>query len=450
MLLNYRNFFMNERFLIGTSILRICIGLILLFNYFIHYKQRYFFWHESGINIYSAGYKSLTWSLYNLNSSALFFDFIYHLGIIVTIFYLIGYKGRLFSILAYLFFYSLYVRSFHISDGGDNLLIVNMFFLSFANNTAYLSLDSKMNNSSGKDLKDSLLYKLSVIIHNFAVLFCIIQLCIVYFFSGMYQLMGEMWQNGTALYYISQVREFSRPILDYMVNHYVGLTIVFTYLSIIVKIAFPFAVINKSLKPFVVIAMILFHAGIGIGMGLLTFSLIMIVMELLLFTDREYKKLYHFIKISFRKISIIIRRKTRKIGYVSFQHKQILVFYDGWCPVCTNIKDNLYKLDYFRLLRLVSFRNSSLVQAYKLDVNELERRMHSFSMNDSSKIQRGIDSIAQICTRIPYLWWAVPFIIIFKKMGIGGCLYDYIASKRKVIPVGNCDDLCELQPKRVH
>jgi hypothetical protein len=150
----------------------------------------------------------------------------------------------------------------------------------------------------------------------------------------MYQLMGEMWQNGTALYYISQVREFSRPILDYMVNHYVGLTILFTYLSIIVKIAFPFAVINKSLKPFVVIAMILFHAGIGIGMGLLTFSLIMIVMELLLFTDREYKKLYHFIKISFRKISITIRRKTRKLGYVSFQHKQILVFYDGWCPVC--------------------------------------------------------------------------------------------------------------------
>lgn len=60
------------------------------------------------------------------------------------------------------------------------------------------------------------------------------------------------------------------------------------------------------------------------------------------------------------------------------------------------------------------------------------------------------DSIAQICTGIPYLWWAVPFIIIFKKMGIGGYLYDYIASKRKVIPVGNCDDLCELQSKRVH
>lgn len=43
MLLNYRKFLMTERFLIGTSILRICIGVILLYNYFIHYKQRYFF-----------------------------------------------------------------------------------------------------------------------------------------------------------------------------------------------------------------------------------------------------------------------------------------------------------------------------------------------------------------------------------------------------------------------
>ncbi|MGW8956280.1 DCC1-like thiol-disulfide oxidoreductase family protein [Paenibacillus sp. NPDC055715] len=262
--------------------------------------------------------------------------------------------------------------------------------------------------------------------------------------------MGEMWQNGTALYYISQVREFSRPILGYIVNHYVGLTILFTYLSIIIKIAFPFAVINKRLKPFVVAAMILFHAGIGIGMGLLTFSLIMIVMELLLFTDQEYKKLYRFIKNSFRKISISIRRKTRRLGYVRFRNKQILVFYDGWCPVCTSIKDNLHKMDYFRMLRLVSFRNSSLVQKYKLDVNELEKRMHSFSVNGSSKIQRGIDSIAQICTRIPLLWWTVPFIIVFKKMGIGGYLYDFIASKRKVIPVGNCDELCELHPKRVY
>lgn len=46
--------------------------------------------------------------------------------------------------------------------------------------------------------------------------------------------MGEMWQNGTALYYISQVRDFSRPILDYRVNRYIGLTILLTYLSIIV------------------------------------------------------------------------------------------------------------------------------------------------------------------------------------------------------------------------
>lgn len=383
-----------------------------------------------------------------MNSSFLFFDCIYHIGIIITIFYLIGYKGRLFSILTYLFFYSLYVRSFHITDGGDNLLVVNMFFLMFTHNTAYFSYDSMFRNSDREESKDSLYYKLSVIIHNIAVLFCVIQLCVVYFFSGVYQLMGEMWQNGTALYYISQVREFSRPTLDYLVNHYIGLTVLITYLSILVKIAFPFAVINKRLKPFIIMAMILFHAGIGVGMGLLTFSLIMIVMELLMFTDGEYRKIYALMKKRLRKISITIRRKTRKWGYTNLHNKKIIVFYDGWCPVCTSIKNKLHKMDYFRMLCLVSFRDSSLVQAYKLDYSELEQRMHIVSINEPHKVQRGIDAISQISTRIPQLWFVAPFILLFRIIGIGSYMYDFLASKRTVIPVGNCDDSCEIHPNR--
>ncbi|MFB5676652.1 DCC1-like thiol-disulfide oxidoreductase family protein [Paenibacillus terreus] len=260
--------------------------------------------------------------------------------------------------------------------------------------------------------------------------------------------MGEMWQNGTALYYISQVREFSRPVLGYIVNHFIGLTILITYLSILIKIAFPFAVINKRLKPFIIMAMILFHAGIGIGMGLLTFSLIMIVMELLMFTDREYKKIYAIMKKRLRTLSMTIRRKTRKWGYANLHNMKIIIFYDGWCPVCTSIKDKLHKMDYFRMLCLVSFRDSSLVQAYRLDYSELERRMHSVSINESHKVQRGIDAVLQISTRIPQLWLIAPFIFLFRFIGIGGYMYDFLASKRMVIPVGNCDDLCELHPSR--
>ncbi|EPY08897.1 membrane protein / vitamin k-dependent gamma-carboxylase [Paenibacillus alvei TS-15] len=57
--------------------------------------------------------------------------------------------------------------------------------------------------------------------------------------------------------------------------------------------------------------MIFFHLGIGLGMGLLTFSLIMIVMELLVFTDEEYRKMKNSVIKTNQKISLSIKRKNR-------------------------------------------------------------------------------------------------------------------------------------------
>ncbi|EPY08896.1 membrane protein / vitamin k-dependent gamma-carboxylase [Paenibacillus alvei TS-15] len=246
MLSRFRNYAAKDRFLIGTSLLRIALGLIILYNYLIHYDQRYFLWTNSGVNTYTESYKRNVYSLYNFSDSLGYFDIVYHLGIIVCIFFLIGYKGRIFSIFNYIFFYSLYNRMYHISDGGDNLLAICLFFLLFANCTAYFSIDSRNFHATLEKKKHTFLYQLSSIIHNFAVIFCIIQLCIVYFISGTYQIMGELWQNGTAIYYIAQVEEFSRPAFRYFVDNFFWVTIIFSYASIIMKIAFPFTIMNKK------------------------------------------------------------------------------------------------------------------------------------------------------------------------------------------------------------
>lgn len=134
----YRDFMVHERFLIGASLLRISIGIIILYQYLIHYGQRYFLFSSEGVMPF---YEEQPWSLYHLNPSLAYFDWIYHLGIVVCIIYLLGYKGRVFTALNFLFYYSLSQRYGHLSDGGDNILIICMFFLIFANNTAYFSLD---------------------------------------------------------------------------------------------------------------------------------------------------------------------------------------------------------------------------------------------------------------------------------------------------------------------
>jgi hypothetical protein len=111
-----------DRFLIGTSLLRISIGLILLYQYFIHYGQRHFLFSSRGMSVLSDELKLSLFSLYNLSDSLIYFDIIYHLGIVVSFVYLLGFKGRIFALLNFIFFYSLHIRYGQIGDGGDNLL----------------------------------------------------------------------------------------------------------------------------------------------------------------------------------------------------------------------------------------------------------------------------------------------------------------------------------------
>ncbi|MCG6197894.1 hypothetical protein H1215_12025, partial [Anoxybacillus sp. LAT_38] len=61
---------------------------------------------------------------------------------IVTILYLIGWKGRIVSVLNFIFTISLMDRNVLISDGGDNIMRLVLFYLLFANTTAYFSADA--------------------------------------------------------------------------------------------------------------------------------------------------------------------------------------------------------------------------------------------------------------------------------------------------------------------
>ncbi|SFX47986.1 Vitamin K-dependent gamma-carboxylase [Thermoactinomyces sp. DSM 45891] len=274
----------KEKFLIGPSILRIVLGVIMLYNYFIHYFQRHLLFSHEGIGLFNANY-----SLYDLVKSPLQFDIIYHLAILITMLFIIGYGNRFITILNFIFYHSFYQRLSYMADGGDNLLYIVLFLLIFVNVTTYFSVDNVLYKRRGKPFKHS---SWSIIIHNIFVVAIIIQMCIVYFTSACYQLMGEVWSNGTALYYISQVDAFSRPSLTYFVENFMYLSVLFSYLSIFIKLAFPFIILNKRLKLCAVLALCSFHFGILVGMGLLSFSMVMISMEFLIFTDQEYKKVF--------------------------------------------------------------------------------------------------------------------------------------------------------------
>lgn len=299
--------------LIGASILRILLGIIIIYNYISNYSLRHFFWHDSGVitdSIFNSMYK-LPFSVYSLTDSTIYFEVIFHLGLLFAALFTIGLGGKLVQVLNYVFILSLINRNILISDGGDNILALCLLYMLFMNVTEYFSIKLKPQWSFPKFIPET-----RAIIHNFAVLFVVIQICIMYFLSGVYQVMGEKWNNGTALYYILQVDTFSKPLWEKLLSSSDYLIAFFTYSSILVKLSFPFLLINRWTKYLIVCLIMLFHAGIGIAMGLVTFSATMMALETLLFSNKEYRFVYSFVKNTklVRKINMLKEKKPSVIA----------------------------------------------------------------------------------------------------------------------------------------
>ncbi|BAK18149.1 hypothetical protein SSIL_3726 [Solibacillus silvestris StLB046] len=281
--------------LIGSSILRIGIGLVILYNYSINYSQRHFLWGSDGISKTPNLNEYMNFSIYQFIDSTLYFDIIYHLGIILAFLFAVGYKTVYVSILNYIFVFSLQQENGLILDGGSNIMIIVLFYMIFMKTNAYFSLDSQKYKETDKQN----FYLCSI--HNMALLAIIAQLSILYLNSALYKVMGETWQNGTAIYNILQVKDFNLPWLTDLIISSDTLVVISTYVTLLVQLAFPFMLFNKYTKYLMLLILVPMHIGIAFAMGLLTFSFIMIILDSLLITDKDYKILGNYVKSRFLK-----------------------------------------------------------------------------------------------------------------------------------------------------
>ncbi len=281
--------------LIGASMLRVGFGILILYSYTINYAQRHFLWGADGFSNTDFSIEFTHFSLYQYGKTNLHFEIIFHLGIIAALLFTLGYKTRLISIINFIFLYSLHQQNPIILDGGNNIMIITLIYLFFVKTNAYFSIDKFLNSTKKKE-------NLYInIVHNFGVLSIIIQFCILYLNSALYKVMGEYWQNGTAIYYILQVDEFNLPWLTDLIISSDILIVFITYSTVLLQIAFPFMLLNKFTKYLALSLIVPLHLAIAITMGLITFSLTMIIIDMILISDRDYKRVYTFLKRKFSK-----------------------------------------------------------------------------------------------------------------------------------------------------
>lgn len=118
--------------------------------------------------------------------------------------------------------------------------------------------------------------------------------------------------------------------------------------------------------------------------------------------------------------------------------RRLTVLYDGWCPLCVRAATWWKRLDTFGALELVSFRDPQIADRIPVDLERAERRM--ICISPSGRHYEGIDALIQVTITIPALWMFVPFLLVARALGFGQRLYDFVASRRIILPVHSCSD----------
>ncbi|MFN7892341.1 MAG: HTTM domain-containing protein [Pirellula sp.] len=118
-----------------------------------------------------------------------------------------------------------------------------------------------------------------------------IHLCIIYLFGGLGKLRGEMWWDGSAMWYSASAYEYQSLDLTWIGNYPV-IAALLTHITIFWEVTYIAIVWPRWTRPIAIVLAVLVHAGIAIFLGMMTFGWIMIVANLAFITPDLMRRIY--------------------------------------------------------------------------------------------------------------------------------------------------------------
>ena len=288
----------------GLAVARIIVGLFTVLLFFIEWDDRLLFFGP-GSN-WAKPYKAetlwnATWyGFFTDHESPTSFTIKWCIMGILGLLVLLGLWTRVSSLLLFFTLTSLVAQGPTTNDSEDIVVRILLLLFVFADTSQRLSLDRKIAEKRGKivdygglrPMRSGLIpMSVRIPLHNAALIVIAAQITIVYFFAGIAKLSGPLWRDGTATYYPFHA-DFLTPWPE--ISHLLGqntlLTMLMTYGSIAVQLAFPFMLLTKYTRLFIIVAMIGLHAGIGLFLGLGLFSLAMCGADLAFIRDSSIER----------------------------------------------------------------------------------------------------------------------------------------------------------------
>ncbi|MGZ8757896.1 MAG: HTTM domain-containing protein [Aeromicrobium sp.] len=282
--------------LYGLAVTRIMLGFIISTQLMANFPDRHYTWGDGAMWTDSVrsgrGWPGFLDVMF-VGSDGHAFDVVYIATIVVGLLLMVGFCTRASTILALFLWMSLYVSNPFVGNGGDVVLRMVLLYMCFVDSGSHWSVDEWLSRRRGKIVRRTPAW-LSATVHNVALVLIIHQVVMVYVASALWKVQSRWWTGGTAVYYPLQTEAFS-PWRDHihLLTDHGWIVALASYTAIGVQLLVPVLLIYRPTRFFGLVALTGMHLGIGILMGILYFSLVMIAVDVLLISDRSWSRAEH-------------------------------------------------------------------------------------------------------------------------------------------------------------
>lgn len=218
------------------------------------------------------------------------FDLFYGLTVVAGLLLMVGLWTRGAAVLTLFLWMSLYVSNPFVGSGGDAILRMVLLYACFTDSGRHFSVDAWLRRRRGA-VRPLLPDWLSITLHNVAVVLIIHQVVMVYVGSALWKVQSEVWMQGRAVYFPLQTEAYS-PWRD-LIHPFSSaepIVLVATWTAIAVQLLFPVMLLYRSTRALALVVVTGMHLGIGVFMGIMYFSLVMIAVDMMLVSDASWRR----------------------------------------------------------------------------------------------------------------------------------------------------------------
>lgn len=274
----------------GLSVTRMILGFIVASQLVVNWRDRHYTWGDGSRwtdeVLAGRGWPSFLGLFSQVGGIG--FDVTYLATILFGVLMMLGLYTRASSFMTLLLWVSLYVSNPFVGSGGDAILRMVLLYMCFTDAGRHWSLDARSRTRRG-EVRSIVPAWMSNTLHNLAIILIVHQVVMVYLASSFWKVQSTVWKDGTAVYFPLQTDAYS-PWNDVLHPVYASSAFIAaaTYSAIVLQMFFPVFLLYRPTRFLALVAITGMHVGIGLLMGIMYFSLVMIAVDMILVSDRSW------------------------------------------------------------------------------------------------------------------------------------------------------------------